>query len=137
MSIDLEALRARNAARRQGHPTPISICLADIDELVQALDAARAEVRRLREENEDLHASAELWANLYASSVERANAATDHYHAALDAVAVLTEALEETIRECAQCGVDVAARLAEAARERFCERCVRAFDALRTTLDVG
>ena len=145
-NIDIEQLRARNAARRGGHgevaPGP-----AEIEELLRALDAVQQELRGLTEERADLKASAELWADLYAASVDRANAAeallkrladvpfdVQRYYALLDTIAVLTEALENLVRDCAECAGAHVGHVLERAQEGWCERCAKAVDALRVTL---
>lgn len=145
MNIDIEQLRARNAARRGGRgevpPSP-----AEIEELLRELDAVQEELRRLTEERADLQASAERWADLYAANVDRANAAeallkrladvpadVQRYYALLDTIAVLTEALENLVRECSECADAYAGKLLERAQERWCGRCAKAVDALRAT----
>jgi hypothetical protein len=148
MSIDLDALRARNEARRHGRSHAKALCAADVDELLRALEVARIELRKLREEHADLMSSAELWADLYTASARRANAAEERlrqladapvdvqrYYAALDTIAVLTEALESVVRDCAACALDVTSSLRDIARDRFCGRCMRAVDALLTTIN--
>ena len=75
MRIDIELLRARNDARRRGDAPGVDVASdVDIDALLEALDEAERELLRLREDNEDLRASAELWADLYTARLERANA---------------------------------------------------------------
>lgn len=147
MSIDIELLRARNEARRGGRTdTPVSP--ADIEELLRELDDVQAELRRVTTDREDLLASAELWADLYASSVDRANAAeamlrrladvpadVQRYYALLDTIAVLTEAVENLVRECGECAGAYGGRVLERAPEGWCHRCAKAVDALRATLE--
>jgi hypothetical protein len=147
MSIDIELLRARNDARRGGR-TDTQASPADIDELLRELDDVQAELRRVTAEREDLIASAELWADLYASSVDRANAAeamlrrladvpadVQRYYALLDTIAVLTEAVENLVRECGECAGAYGGRVLERAPEGWCHRCAKAVDALRATLE--
>jgi hypothetical protein len=146
MSIDIDQLRARNNARRSGGtetpPGP-----ADFEELLRALDAAEAELRRLTQEHADLQASAELWADLYSASVDRANAAEEtlrrlaaaptdvqRYYALVDTIGVLTEAMEGLLRDCGDCAGSYGGKVLERAREAWCGRCVKAVDALRATL---
>ena len=70
MRIDIELLRARNDARRRGDAAGVDVASdVDIDALLEALDEAERELLRLREDNEDLRASAELWADLYTASL--------------------------------------------------------------------
>ena len=147
MSIDIELLRARNEARRGGRTdTPASP--ADIDELLRALDDVQAELRRMTADREDLLASAELWADLYASSVDRANAAeamlrrladvpadVQRYYALIDTIAVLTETMENLVHECGKCAGASGGHVLERAREGWCDRCAKAVDALRATLE--
>ena len=89
---------------------------ADVEELLRALDDVQEELRQLTEDRADLLASAERWADLYAASVDRANAAeallqrladvpadVQRYYALLDTIAVLTEAVENLVRDCAEC----------------------------------
>jgi hypothetical protein len=147
MNIDIERLRARNDARRGGRseapPSP-----AEIDDLFRALDDVQEELRRMTEDRADLLASAELWADLYAASVDRANAAeamlqrladvpsdVQRYYALLDTIAVLSEAVENMVRECAECAGIHGGQIFERAREGRCDRCARALDALRATLE--
>jgi hypothetical protein len=147
MNIDIERLRARNDARRGGRaeaaPSP-----ADFEELLRALDSVQEELRRMTVDRADLLASAERWADLYAASVDRANIAearlqrlaevpTDiqRYYALVDTIAVLTEAVENLVRECADCAGAYAGQLLERAPEGFCGRCLKAVDALRATLE--
>ena len=79
----------------------------DVDDLLRALDDAQAELQRLKADREDLMASAELWADLYTATVDRANAAeavvrrlaevpgdVQRYYSLLDAIMVLREAVE-------------------------------------------
>jgi hypothetical protein len=47
----------------------------DVDTLTEALQAARLEIKRLIEENDDLRASAIFWRDLYDASLSRANRA--------------------------------------------------------------
>jgi len=147
MNIDIESLRARNNARRGGRADAASSA-ADINELLRALDDVHAELRRLKENQVDLLASAERWADLYAASVDRANAAeailrrltevpadVQRYYALLDTIAVLTEAVENMVRECAECAGAYGGHVLERAPEHWCGRCARAVDALRATLE--
>jgi hypothetical protein len=146
MSIDIDTLRARNDARRSGRteapPSP-----ADVEELLTALDDVQQELRRLTRDRADLLASAELWADLYAANVDRANAAeavvrrlTDvpadvqRYYALLDTIGVLRETVEGIVRDCAQCAMP-AGPVSQRDREAACARCARAVDALRAALD--
>jgi hypothetical protein len=147
MNMDIELLRARNDARRGGRaggpPSP-----PDIDELLRTLDDVQGELRRMTADRADLLASAERWADLYAASVDRANAAeamlrqladvpadVQRYYALLDMIAVLTEAVENLVRECAECAGTYDEHILERAPERRCDRCARAVDALRATLE--
>ena len=86
-----------------------------------------------------------MWADLYAASVDRANAAeamlqrlaevpaeVQRYYALLDTIAVLTEAVENLVRECAECAgaygghvLDVRRRAGAAAAPRRSTRCAR------------
>jgi hypothetical protein len=147
MSIDIDRLRARNDARRSGRteapPSP-----ADVEELLRALDDVQDELRRLTKDRADLIASAGFWADLYAASVNRANAAealvarltevpsdVQRYYALLDTIGVLREAVEDLVRDCAECAGAAGAQLTERAREASCGRCARAVDALRASLE--
>ncbi len=147
MDIDIELLRARNDALRAGRadapPGP-----ADIDELLRALDDVKAELRQMTADRADLLASAERWADLYAASVSRANAAeallqrlaevpgdVQRYYALLDTIAVLTEAVEDMVRDCAECAAAYRGHILERSQEGWCGRCARAVDALRATLE--
>ena len=147
INIDIERLRARNVARRSSRaeapPSP-----ADVEELLHALDDVQEELRRLTVDRADLLASAERWADLYAASVDRANLAeamlqrladvpadVQRYYALLDTIAVLTEAVENLVRECADCAGGYAGQVLERARDGWCVRCVKAVDALRATLE--
>jgi hypothetical protein len=147
MNIDIELLRARNDARRSGR-TDMPASPADIDALLRELDDVQAELRRVTADRDDLVASAELWADLYASSVDRANAAeamlqrlaevpadVQRYYALLDTIAVLTEAVENLVRECGECAGAYEGRVLERAPEGWCGRCAKAVHALRATLE--
>ena len=147
MKIDIERLRARNAARRGG-PAEAPPSPADFEELLHALDEVQEELRRLTVDRSDLLASAERWADLYAASVDRANVAeallqrfadvpadVQRYYALVDTIAVLTEAVETLVRECADCAGACGEQVLERAREGWCGRCVKAVDALRATLE--
>lgn len=147
MNIDIERLRARNDARRGGR-AETAASPADVHELLRALEEAQEELRRLTVDRADLLASAERWADLYAASVDRANVAeamlqrladvpadVQRYYALLDAIAVLTEAVENLVRECADCAGDYGGQILERARDGWCGRCVKAVDALRATFD--
>jgi predicted nuclease with TOPRIM domain len=144
MRIDIELLRARNAARRSGDAPDVHVaCDIDIDTLLEGLDEAERELARLQEENEDLRASAELWADLYEASLERANALQEakaalppDYVKARDAVFVLREALDAFIRDCNLCAAGRVGQWHDAAPDSFCANCVRAVAALQTARQV-
>jgi hypothetical protein len=142
--VDIDAIRARNAARRKGEPHADGACVSDVHALIDALERAQQELARLREDVGDLRASAELWADFYTATVDRANAgeasveapaherrATDadrrRLEVAADTVAVLREALEAVVQDCAGC----AAERRTANHAHSCDRCARAVDALR------
>ena len=144
MPVDIEAIRARNAARRRGEPHADGACVSDIHALVDALERAQQELAGLREDVGDLRASAELWADFYIATVDRANAGDAPVEApaqerrerdadrrrlavAADTVAVLREALETVVQDCASC----AAERRTADHADSCARCARAVDALR------
>ena len=147
MSIDIEGLRARNSARRGGlSEAPAST--ADVELLLRALEEVQGELRQLTEERADLRASAVMWADLYAASVDRANAAeallqrladvpadVQRYYALLDTIAVLTEAVENLVRDCTECAGASGGHVMERAKEPSCGRCAKAVDALRATLE--
>lgn len=63
----IAAILARNEERKRARAGVASPCVEDIDALLAALAEALAEAARLRDEHADLHASAILWANLYAT----------------------------------------------------------------------
>jgi hypothetical protein len=147
MNIDIERLRASNDARRGGRAEAVE-SPADVQSLLRALDDVQEELRRLKADRADLLASAERWADLYTASVDRANVAeamlrrladvpadVQRYYALLDTIAVLTEAVENLVRECAECAGAHAGKLLERAREGMCARCATAVDALRATLE--
>lgn len=146
MRIDIEMLRARNEARRQGCAQGTHVaCDVDIDTLLEALDEAERELARLQEDNEDLRASAELWADLYTASLERANALEEgkatpklppEYEKARDAVAVLRDALDAFIRDCGLCAPARAGQWHDAAPNSFCANCTRAVAALQSARHV-
>jgi hypothetical protein len=143
MPIDIEAIRSRNEARRHGRTAEGERhCEADVEVLLEALADAERELHRLREDNADLRASSEIWANLYTGAVERANAATRpcpphavsaDYEIVRDKVAVLREAIDALVRECARCASERAGQLANVPLERFCGTCARAVAALAAT----
>ena len=141
MRIDIELLRARNEARRRGDaPDAHVACDVDIDALLEALDEAERELARLQEDNEDLRASAELWADLYTASLERANALEGkaapplppECQRARDAVVVLREALDAFVRDCGLCAPARVGQWHDAAPDSFCANCTRAVAALQT-----
>ena len=145
MRIDIEMLRARNEARRLGTVESHVACDIDIDALLEALDEAERELARLQEDNEDLRASAELWADLYTASLERANALAKEkaatplppeYEKARDAVVVLREALDAFIRECSLCAPARVGQWHDAAPDSFCANCTRAVTALQAARHV-
>ena len=142
MPIDIEAIRARNEARREGRaPACATACPEDVDTLLEALIEARRELHRLGEDNEDLRASAVMWADLYAACAERSSTEvlqsprraplpSKEYEAALDAIAVLTEAIEALVQDCARCAVQ-RGRVSDVITDQLCETCARAVTALR------
>jgi hypothetical protein len=147
MKIDIESLRARNEARRRGGvETPPSSL--DVDDLLRALEDAQAELQRLKADRADLMASAELWANLYTATIDRANAAeavlrrlaevpgdVQRYYSLLDAIMVLREAVECLVLECADCAGSSGAGILDRAQDAWCARCAKAVEALRATLE--
>jgi hypothetical protein len=54
---------------------PAPTAADDVATLIDVVQDLRRELEEVRELNDDLRASAELWANLYTANVERANAA--------------------------------------------------------------
>ena len=142
MPIDIEAIRSRNEARRSGRPGQDERhCEADVETLLDALEGAQRELHRLHEDNDDLRASSEIWADLYSGAIARANApatlperaaATD-YEVIRDKVAVLREAIDTIVRECARCAAGRAGQLTNVPLERFCGTCARAVAALTAT----
>ena len=142
MPIDIEAIRSRNEARRSGRTAAEERhCEADVETLLDALEAAQRELHRLHEDNEDLRASSEIFADLYAGAIERVNASTARseraaatdYEVIRDKVAVLREAIDTIVRECARCAAGRAGQLANVPLERFCGTCARAVAALTAT----
>jgi hypothetical protein len=147
MNIDIEGLRARNNARRGGL-TDAPANTADVELLLRALAETQEELRQLTEERADLLASAGMWADLYAASVDRANAVeallqrladvpadVQRYYGLLDTIAVLTEAVENLVRDCTECAGAYGGHVLERAQEHWCGRCATAVDALRATLE--
>ena len=151
MNIDIEAIRARNEARKRGPASePNSALVAlDIDALLEALDEAQVEAKRLVEENADLRASAELWRDLYEAHVRRAITSgidlerferecppdVKDYYAALDRIAVLAEALEGMLRDCEVCAGKALSSFQESGRtEEACRRCDRALGVLQAAM---
>lgn len=150
MAIDVDALWARIRARQATDPQEShdqEAVNVDLETLLSALEEARADVKRLSEEHDDLRESAEIWIRLYDASILRANRAegdlkrlrrdlptnVQHLYDALDRVAILTEAINRVVKDC-----DVCARTASdspALSEKTMEACVRcqsALDALRS-----
>ena len=136
MPIDIDLLRARNEARRRGTPEAHVTCEVDIDVLLESLETAEAELARLHQDNEDLRASADLWADLYTASLDRANALEAQwppdYVRARDAVLVLREALDAFVRDCGLCAPARGGRVWDAPADTFCANCTRAVAALDT-----
>lgn len=141
MPIDIEMIRARNEARRRATAPTVDVAYEfDVDTLLEALEAAERELARLHEDNEDLRASANLWADLYTASVERANALAEQvvaltlppeYQKARDAVLVLREALDAFIRDCGICAPVRVGEPWDAPPDSFCSNCQRAVAALQ------
>jgi non-ribosomal peptide synthetase component F len=150
VDVDVQAIRRRRAARTNhpSHECPDRHAVnADIDALLVALEAARAEFHRLTESHEDLRESAELWVRLYDGSLARANAAEAalaHLHSpvsddaravygTLDRIAALREELASVVRECAACARNVCdGRFEPETRGDSCARCLKALEALRS-----
>jgi len=145
---DLEQISERQR-RRSAEPTHVcpdrGAVSADLEFLIDELRAARALVRELTQNDEDLRASSEIWCRLYEASAARANAAEAALQSqgrllpanvrvlyeALDRVGDLTEAVSRTIRECAACVRDEAtADDLTALATQLCARCARALDVL-------
>jgi|SRR4051812_27347609 hypothetical protein len=150
---DLDQIRERDRRRVDAptHACPDRAAIsADLDTLIAELRHARARVRELTDNDEDLRASAEIWCRLYEASAARANAAEAALqrdgrllpanvrvlYEALDRVGDLTDALSGVIRECAACVREERApdHLAELAAQ-VCERCAKALDALDVPAD--
>lgn len=125
MEFDIEAIRARQRARREGTDGPA--CEEDIDALLEALDDAIRELARLREDNDDLRGSATIWADLYEASVATQGS---RFRELLDAITTLREALEELLLECAACVPRHAGNLRDFPVGEFCARCAKAANAL-------
>jgi hypothetical protein len=148
MPPDIERVHARHR-RRQTHPThecPDQPAVGDdVQFLIDQLIAARAEVQRLTEDDEDLRASAEIWCRLYEAALERASAAEAEaarhvavlpphvkgLYEALDRVADLTNALSIVVRECALCARNTPdpSDVSQVAKDA-CVRCAKALEAL-------
>jgi hypothetical protein len=148
MPSDIERVHARHR-RRQTYPThecPDQPAVSDdVQFLIDQLIAARAEVHRLTEDDEDLRASAEIWCRLYEAALERASAAEaeaarrvpvlpPHMRGlsdALDRVADLTNALSVVVRECALCARDTPdpSDVSQVAKDA-CVRCAKVLEAL-------
>ena len=135
---DIAAIRARNERRRQGSDSS-SACAEDVDALLDDLDQALAESARLREEHADLHASSEMWANLYSAAAGApatdAPPHVDEYSKLLDSIRVLREATEGFLGECVTCAPWDVTRLFDMTPREMCDRCGRAVSALRRSVD--
>jgi hypothetical protein len=151
MPIDMDALRARISARKAGQPQgrPDDDTLdSDLETLMSALEEARADVRRLTEEDEDLRGSAEIWVRLYDASLLRANRAeaelkvlrrnlppnVQQLYEAMDRVALLTEAVSIVVKECDVCARSIEDRAAphDDRTSEACGRCRRALGVLQS-----
>jgi hypothetical protein len=148
VTIDIEALRARNERRKQGR-ADAGPCTSDMDELLQAYQDARGRLAALTETHADLHESARLWADLYSASVDRANDAearirrvqeapadVQRYCALRDSVDVLAGALQTLVLDCVHCREAKRSGEGEGQEgsENRCARCIRALDALRASM---
>jgi len=148
MTIEVDALMARIRARKKsGDCADGDAVDSDLETLVDALVQARAEVRRLTEEDEDLRGSAEIWVQLYDASIQRANTAeaelkrlrrdlpanVQQLYEAMDRVDTLTEAIAGVVRECEVCARHAQDKTALAERtSEACIRCKRALDLLQS-----
>ncbi|HEX2342383.1 MAG TPA: hypothetical protein VHI98_18035 [Vicinamibacterales bacterium] len=148
MNIDIDALRARVRARSVTpvHERDRESAEADVEALLTALDEARAAVKRLTEEDDDLRESVEIWIRLYDANLRRANRAeaevkrlrcdlpgqVQQLYEVLDRVDALREAVAAAVGECEMC-----ARQSQDRSNRLegnssaCARCLRALEALR------
>ena len=141
MHLDLDAVRARNQARKAGTLEARVPCEWDVDALVDALAAAHRELDQLREQNADLEASSALWSRLYEQNVQRANTAeqrlavsgspsAQEYYRARDKVDVLAEALASLLEDCPTCHLAESGPATDSEDAERCTRCARAIDAL-------
>lgn len=140
MKADIAAIRARNEERKRGLAGGASACAEDVDALLAALDEALKEAARLREEHGDLHASAVLWANLYAGCTGNAQAPPAHvqqYAELLESIRVLREAIESFLKECVSCAPWDAAMIFDRTQRKLCAQCLRGLTALRLSLNPG
>lgn len=148
MNIDIDALRARVRVRSVTpvHERDCESAEADVEALLTALDEARAAVKRLTEEDDDLRESVEIWIRLYDANLRRANRAeaevkrlrrdlpgqVQQLYEVLDRVDALREAVAAAVGECEMC-----ARQSQDRSNRpegnssACARCLRALEALR------
>lgn len=139
MKADIAAIRARNEERKRARAGVASACAEDIDALLAALDEALAEAARLRDEHADLHASAILWANLYATCTGSTQPPphVQQYAELLESIRVLREAVEGFLKECVACAPWDAAVLFDRTPRELCERCLRGLAALRLSFNPG
>jgi uncharacterized membrane protein len=148
VNIDIDALRARVRVRSMTpvHERDPASADADIEALLTALDEARANVRRLTEEDDDLRESVEIWIRLYDANLRRANRAeaelkrlrgdlpgqVQQLYEMLDRVDALREAVTAAVSECETCARQTQDRSGRhEGNSSACARCLRALDALQ------
>jgi chromosome segregation ATPase len=149
VNVDIDALCARVRAR---HTIPVherdpQAADDDVESLLAELEDARAAVKRLTEEDDDLRESVEIWIRLYDANLRRANRAeaevkrlrrdlpdnVQQLFDVLDRVGVLREAVTTVVSECQTCArqtQDCSSSRQEAAAGA-CGRCLRALEALQ------
>jgi uncharacterized membrane protein len=147
VDIDIDALRARVRARTLTpvHERDPEAADADVEALLTALDEARAAVRRLTEEDDDLRESGEIWIRLYDANLRRANRAeaevkrlrrdlpenVQQLYEVLDRLDGLRGAVTAAVSECETCAGRLQDRGSGHEGSSACARCLRALDVLQ------
>jgi hypothetical protein len=148
VNIDIDALCARVRARSTVpvHERDPRAADDDVEALLAELDDARAAVKRLTEEDDDLRESVEIWIRLYDANLRRANRAeaevkrlrrdlpdnVQQLYEELDRVEVLREAVTTVVTECQMCARQTQeGSNCQEAGAGACGRCLRALEALQ------
>lgn len=152
MSVDVEAIRARARQRRTTLASAArgGEAESDLEALLRALEEAHGEIRQVVQDHDELRESAEIWIRLYVGNVNRANRAeadvsdlrselprhVQDLYERLDRVALLSDAINDVVRECEACARDADSSVS-ATRVDACPRCQKALEALKSTANLA